>query len=726
MNIFECAKISALQSKAGFKAVPRDGSEELISQIGKSNLSLNLKKLIYDYNRSDVIDLIDQSQSQTTISFWRYVFEQNIDIAKLNPVDFQQYVLTENNIELFIFCKTNNLMKCFEKCGSAKIIMSMPLEDLKALNRMMSAVRLTKKENITKLIPYVKLLDFLYQKCLLMIDVDILDIKDPDKILKILIRINFAIKDDCIFKESLWFFRTLHFNDKLLLHYLRKGCPRVNNDMEFMDICTDSRYENLFNRNMSTTMKKVVIKAVYKKKNHFLEILNKHPEIDFDPDSVFNWEAIQCLNLNELAESDIIKLANVTCYMKNNGYFYTGREFLLVNEAKHSNRNSNAQDFYESMTGSIDDKVLKFKQLVNAGVTFSDDYTQLLSRINKRKLSDWKNDAPTGTEVVTVLMRLELPEEYDHLIAECKTATEYNFVVTKNMDASKSLRENINDYVMIDRDCVTLRRLLSLPDEYMESYRDFCVSGNTDIAMTYYKQSGQDQKEAIIKIVKAEVMGKMEEFKFFNLQKEIESDNPNVFTMWKSNSRIKEKKFEAYETYSFRDTMLIGSQPTHTCMNYRDGSYNSCLLANFDANKKIVYVKKNEKIVARAIIRLTKYTDQRQKKLDFLDVAASYEEEDDKAVIFVERLYTSHINDEDRETCEQLIVKMLQQKVSDCNIDIFVCSEYYSLYPDVLHNKKHKRVFISHTKNGVQYMDSFGGEKSKSSEAQYISCMVYC
>ena len=38
----------------------------------------------------------------------------------LNPVDFQQYDLAENNIELFIFCKTNNLMKCFEKCDSVK------------------------------------------------------------------------------------------------------------------------------------------------------------------------------------------------------------------------------------------------------------------------------------------------------------------------------------------------------------------------------------------------------------------------------------------------------------------------------------------------------------------------------------------------------------------------------------------------------------------------------
>lgn len=725
MNIFECAKISALQSKAGFKAVARDGSEEVISQIEKCDLSSELKALIYNYNRADAIDLIDQS-TDYSISLWKYIFDHDIDLKLLSPDDFHQYNLSKDNIGLFAFCKTNNIMNCYIRCNSNMTIMSMPMEDLKKINRAMNAVRLTKSDNLKKLVPYAKLLDFLYQKNLIMIDLDILGIKDPDKVLKTLIKINFTIKDDYIFKECLWFFKTLHFNANLLLHYLRKGCPRVNNDMEFMNICTDNRYANLFSRDMLTTMKKIIIEAVSKKKNHFLEILNKRPDIEFDPDSVFNRETVQCLNLNELAESDIIKLANVTCYMKNNGYSYTGREFLLVNEAKHGNRNSNAQDFYESMTGSIDDKVLKFKQLVNAGVTFSDDYTQLLSRINKRKLSDWKNDAPTDTEVGTVLMRLELPEEYDHLIAECKTATEYYFVVTKNMDASKSLRENINDYVMIDRDCVTLRRLLSLPDEYMESYRDFCVSGNTDIAMTYYKQSQQDQKEAIIKIVKAEVMGKMEEFKFFNLQKEIESDNPNVFTMWKSNSRIKEKKFEAYETYSLRDTMLIGSQPTHTCMNYRDGSYNSCLLANFDANKKIVYVKKNEKIVARAIIRLTKYTDQRQKKLDFLDVAASYEEEDDKAVIFIERLYTSHINDEDRETCEQLIVKMLQQKVSDCNIDIFVCSEYYSLYPDVLHNKKHKRVFISHTKNGVQYMDSFGGEKSKSSEAQYISCMVYC
>lgn len=71
MNIFECAKISALQSKAGFKAVARDGSEEVISQIEKCDLSSELKALIYNYNRADAIDLIDQS-SDYSISLWKY------------------------------------------------------------------------------------------------------------------------------------------------------------------------------------------------------------------------------------------------------------------------------------------------------------------------------------------------------------------------------------------------------------------------------------------------------------------------------------------------------------------------------------------------------------------------------------------------------------------------------------------------------------------------------
>ena len=52
--------------------------------------------------------------------------------------------------------------------------------------------------------------------------------------------------------------------------------------------------------------------------------------------------------------------------------------------------------------------------------------------------------------------------------------------------------------------------------------------------------------------------------------------------------------------------MILGEYPEKTCLSYRDGGYNKCLLACFDSNKKVLYAKINNKIVARAMVRLTK------------------------------------------------------------------------------------------------------------------------
>ena len=77
-------------------------------------------------------------------------------------------------------------------------------------------------------------------------------------------------------------------------------------------------------------------------------------------------------------------------------------------------------------------------------------------------------------------------------------------------------------------------------------------------------------------------------------------------SLWKKNLSLARGAFLAGEEDDFYHTLQLGELPHSTCLSYRTGSQRECLLAAFDSNKKIVLVKKDEAVVARACLRLTK------------------------------------------------------------------------------------------------------------------------
>ena len=108
----------------------------------------------------------------------------------------------------------------------------------------------------------------------------------------------------------------------------------------------------------------------------------------------------------------------------------------------------------------------------------------------------------------------------------------------------------------------------------------------------------------------------------------------------------------AEEEDDFYHTLQLGELPHSTCLSYRTGSQRECLLAAFDSNKKIVLVKKDEAVVARACLRLTKGAFQKPSAVDFSFADLSQENTeagksaaDEKAVLFLESIYTFGLND---------------------------------------------------------------------------------
>lgn len=164
----------------------------------------------------------------------------------------------------------------------------------------------------------------------------------------------------------------------------------------------------------------------------------------------------------------------------------------------------------------------------------------------------------------------------------------------------------------------------------------------------------------------------------FPLKKDVEE-------LWKENLLRVDGSWRIWEEDSLLPIMQIGELLLRNCISYRNGPNCDCLLSCFDANKKLVFIEHNGKIVFRAIIRLTKGSfvaaDER-KTIEFVDVTAKSKSRENKA--------------------EELGARLVLSR----------------RYKNVLENKNYVLtnfyIYISASKNGSQYLDSLGGEASVS------------
>lgn len=135
------------------------------------------------------------------------------------------------------------------------------------------------------------------------------------------------------------------------------------------------------------------------------------------------------------------------------------------------------------------------------------------------------------------------------------------------------------------------------------------------------------KKEEIRRLVVAELLGKFKQLKYpagdlgreidFTVSKEVEMEWEKDLTYTYGNLTIKEET-------RLLPIMQIGEIPTYSCISYRTGSNNHCLLSCFDSNKKFLVIEKNGQMVFRAMLRLTKgsYADDRnRKKIQFADLS---------------------------------------------------------------------------------------------------------
>ena len=225
-------------------------------------------------------------------------------------------------------------------------------------------------------------------------------------------------------------------------------------------------------------------------------------------------------------------------------------------------------------------------------------------------------------------------------------------------------------------------------------------------------------------------MGQFYKLKYFagDLQREIRYPVSEMQeSLWKKNLSLARGAFWAEEVDDFYHTLRLGELPHSTCLSYRTGSQRECLLAAFDSNKKIILVKKDEAVVARACLRLTKGAFQKPPAVDFSFADLSQENTEtgksaagEKAVLFLESIYTFGLNDVEKEEVMKLAVSLTTQKAAELGVVAVLARRYLGCYERDEYVLAPFYVYISKSKNGWQYLDSLGGAAYTSAKEEYV------
>ena len=366
----------------------------------------------------------------------------------------------------------------------------------------------------------------------------------------------------------------------------------------------------------------------------------------------------------------------------------------------------------------------------------------LTNRINKEyKMIQKVSEKPISK---SIWLKYFLIDDLDFMKNQIKTDLDVVFFVNFEEEIRKStipkFEEAKKDIYLNSKTYEKFKYTLKASEEYLEDNKEniyeFFLTGMMDIYNTYSESLRSKYRDNLSKITKAEIKGKLKDIKFYDgdLSKEIGyAVSKEQEETWKENIKFKGSSYITEEADDYETIIKLGAIPVRTCMNYIDGSYNYCLLSNFDANKKILLGKSQDgTILGRAILRLTKMSDSKiavssgSNDLVFRDieniseVSKEKESHKEELVLFLEKCYTSA---NDRDNMELDLVKLAYEKAKKLGVKLMVSGTYRNssrldTFKSELQEISKSYIYISKSKNGQQYIDSFSGSTSNN-EAGY-------
>lgn len=558
--------------------------------------------------------------------------------------------------------------------------------------------------------------------------------------------------------------------EQLLLMWKENGCTIydlkiLENKLQGLDNAVISK--NLYNRSSYINFifgnklsnfplediygarEKLLIYAISNNKKRFLQLIQEYPQefLDIGERSVLYYQDFyeRYVNLNTLTLKNLITLKTMCGYsmridlLKDNNYTFEeicvlydlpGQYFKLYNYL---------------LDLKVDTRMLIIRQLAKRSLlnnSISDEELEKLAEMFKiQNLYRWieKDFAHIKgirqENVITILLNYG---EIKRFIPQIHDYTELQYVIRninklQQYDNLEDIKDNIET---LDEYWQELVNIMDFNKQFIndnkQHIKNFLLKNGAELALTYTRSSHYKEQVSFKKILKAELMGQFKKLKYFtdDLHREIDFDLENEqITEWTSNNRIIENgEIQVKEYDDFYSTMILGESPQHTCLSYKSGAYNQCLMACFDSNKKILYAKINEKIVGRAMVRLTKGTyssyQESKEKLSFVDLEnvqpneCSKIERNEYLTIFLETPYIAGVTSKQETQIKEMFISLLETKATNMNALLVVNNGYSDVVgPDYIVTRYH--IYISKSKAGSQYLDSLNGENTITDEGQY-------
>ena len=510
------------------------------------------------------------------------------------------------------------------------------------------------------------------------------------------------------------------------------------------------RLDNIHLEELSTGQTQVLIYAVLSGKKHFLNLINEHSDafrklgyfsLLLDP-----YVYRRFLNLNTVNEKNLRDAAGLPTihdrcrqYLKRPSYTFEELRTLTTRDPVYFR-------LYGLLTNErSDDRLRVLKELLKREALPSrmdeEKLEALAARLSAKPLSGWMGNELGHIRELKTDTAIELLtdwELYKSYIPNLVNGRQAAYLI-RNQDLLpkyKTFGELHEHLIEEDLNWAWLRKYLGITDAFVKQHEravyQFVSWGDAQIVYEFCQGMGQKLEE-VRRLLTAHLMGEFEKVKYYrgDLEKEISYPvGQRTEELWKKNRSRKEGRYRAWEEDRFIPLLQIGEIPRATCLSYRDGEYKECLLSCFDANKKVIYLEEDGKIVFRAMLRLTKGSSDRKpmkkKKVEFADLTREEEREGtapakEDLILFLERPYISGLSTSREENAVSCVYHLVQEKAGELGARLIISKDYDRYDVFARYQCKNYYVYISASKNGEQYLDSLGGMAAVSSSGSYES-----
>lgn len=507
----------------------------------------------------------------------------------------------------------------------------------------------------------------------------------------------------------------------------------------------------------------LIMYAISHRKNHFLKVVRDNIELfnRIDNSSVLFYSDFytKYVNINELTAECLEKCGSLPVRSKffvrfedNRKYHFSEFEMLYGLPESYFILYAGLNDL------SYNSRLVRMRELISnmllEGIeSFDEKKDCLVNKIREKPLSQWKNGELSGIAGLDSNIAIQILAIYDNIerfIVGIKNKDEACVVIRNYAKLEKygNMKEVVDDILEIDQSWSRLINRFDIDEEFINRYRDNCrgfVLKNGAQVIMELTDSG-NWGDSGREILMAELSNKLHTLKYHgeDLQREIAYPLQKIQRdSWIGNIKLDSGEFEGFECDDFHSIINMGVYPRPSGFSWQECGRSAMLLTLFNANRKILYVRKNGVIVGRAVMQLTKCTFTQEADyasagalefahLDKLEQCSESEEainginiEDNShyLAVFLERPNIAYVSDDEYNTVLEQLIGIASRKADEMGAILVISNTYRdkTLSEFVLGKTF---LFISRTKAGVQYIDCNINVR-KQNEGKYMPIKVY-